>query len=129
MMYEDNRPRTGHGQTDNKQDEPNQVKILAKMKESFSFSYKTQAEEVSVLEALAASGLRSIRYALEVPAVSRVVANDLSSEAYESMCRNIAHNSVEGKVVPSCQEARYIVEEIHTYIYTVDVRVFGGCLY
>ena len=63
-------------------------------------------EEVRVLEALAASGLRSIRYALEIPAVSHVVANDFSSEAYESMQRNIAYNSVEGKVIPSCREAR-----------------------
>ena len=67
-----------------------------------------KTEEVSVLEALAASGLRSIRYALEVPAVTRVVANDYSSEAYKNMCRNIGHNSVEGRVVPSCQEARYV---------------------
>ena len=66
----------------------------------------TEEGEVTVLEALAASGLRSIRYALEVPAVSRVVANDFSSDAYKSMCRNIAHNSVQGRVVPSCREAR-----------------------
>lgn len=68
------------------------------------FLFKT--EEVSVLEALAASGLRSIRYALEVPAVAHVVANDYSSEAYDNMCRNISHNSVDDKVKPSCREAR-----------------------
>ena len=63
-------------------------------------------EEVSVLEALAATGVRSIRYALEVPAVSRVVANDFTREAYNNMCRNITHNRVESKVTPSCREAR-----------------------
>jgi tRNA (guanine26-N2/guanine27-N2)-dimethyltransferase len=72
---------------------------------------KKLTEEVSVLEALAASGLRSIRYALEVPAVTRVVANDYSSEAYKNMCRNIGHNSVEGRVVPSCQEASMLMYE------------------
>ena len=59
-----------------------------------------------MLEALAATGVRSIRYALEIPTLSRVVANDFTTEAYNSMCRNIAHNKVEGKVVPTCREAR-----------------------
>lgn len=61
---------------------------------------------VSVLEALAASGLRSIRYALEVPAVTHVMANDYSPEAYENICRNIDYNTVKDKVIPSCKEAR-----------------------
>ena len=77
-----------------------------------------QMEELRILEALAASGLRSIRYALEVPAVAHVVANDYSTEAYENMCRNIRHNSVEGKVLPSCKDARYI-----------HVQCISMCLY
>ena len=60
-----------------------------------------------MLEALAASGLRSVRYALEVPAVTRVMANDYSSEAYENIVRNIKYNSVEEIVTPSCKDARY----------------------
>ena len=59
-----------------------------------------------ILEALSASGLRSIRYALEVPLAQNIVANDLSHEAYVSMQRNIAHNQVGGRVRPSCREAR-----------------------
>ena len=61
---------------------------------------------LKILEALAASGLRSIRYALEIPSAGTVVANDLSKEAYHSICRNIEHNEVGDKVKPSWREAR-----------------------
>ena len=101
---------TGH-ETDTKHKEKKLVWSRISSTPTLSLSSlppSLKTEEVSVLEALAASGLRSIRYALEVPAVTRVVANDYSSEAYKNMCRNIGHNSVEGRVVPSCQEARYV---------------------
>ena len=64
---------------------------------------------LKILEALAASGLRSIRYGLEIPRVGTVVANDLSKDAYHSMCRNIEHNQVGGVVTPSWREARSAV--------------------
>ena len=63
---------------------------------------------LKILEALAASGLRSIRYAREIPRVGTIVANDLSKDAYHSMCENIEHNQVGDKVLPSWREARYI---------------------
>ncbi|KAE8216119.1 hypothetical protein CF327_g677 [Tilletia walkeri] len=46
----------------------------------------------TVLEALAATGLRSIRYAKEIPNLRWVLANDLSSSAVEAMKRNLALN-------------------------------------
>ena len=63
---------------------------------------------LQILEALAASGLRSIRYALEIPGVHSVLANDFSPEAYRSMTRNIQHNGVQDRVQPSCREARSV---------------------
>ncbi|KAK0459763.1 tRNA methyltransferase [Desarmillaria tabescens] len=41
-----------------------------------------------ILEALSATGLRSIRYAKEIPLVKYVIANDLSSAATAAMKRN-----------------------------------------
>ena len=61
---------------------------------------------LKILEALAASGLRSIRYALEIPQLESVVANDFSKDAYTSMCKNIEHNGVGDKVKPNWREAR-----------------------
>ncbi|KIM58909.1 hypothetical protein SCLCIDRAFT_1050790 [Scleroderma citrinum Foug A] len=47
-----------------------------------------------LLEALSATGLRSIRYAKEVPSVRFVIANDLSESATAAMRRNIDLNGL-----------------------------------
>lgn len=64
-----------------------------------------------MLEALAASGLRSIRYALEIPHVESILANDISEEAYRSMQRNVEYNGVKNKVLPSQREASILMYE------------------
>ena len=51
-------------------------------------------EGITVLEALAASGLRSIRFAKEI----RIVAIDWSKQATERIRRNAVHNKVEDMV-------------------------------
>ncbi|XP_063829867.1 tRNA (guanine(26)-N(2))-dimethyltransferase [Ostrinia nubilalis] len=61
--------------------------------------------EVNLLEALAATGLRSIRYAKEVPKLNKVVANDLSKTAVETMKVNFEKNLVADKVEPSLDDA------------------------
>jgi tRNA (guanine26-N2/guanine27-N2)-dimethyltransferase len=58
--------------------------------EGFSFN---------ILEALAATGLRSIRYAKEIPNLRQVVANDLLEEAVESIRRNTAYNGLDQDLV------------------------------
>lgn len=66
---------------------------------------------IRILEALAASGLRSIRYALEIPRVETVFANDLSEKAFRSIQSNVELNGVGGKVVPSLREASMLMYE------------------
>ncbi|XP_077490410.1 tRNA methyltransferase 1 [Amblyomma americanum] len=72
-------------------------------------STNPQAYKVSILEALAASGLRSIRYALEIEDVERIVANDYSVQAVASMRANIDHNKVGHIVVPNRGEAALLM--------------------
>ncbi|NXL01542.1 TRM1 dimethyltransferase, partial [Mesembrinibis cayennensis] len=62
-----------------------------------------------VLEALAASGLRSIRFAKEVPGLRTVVANDFSARAVELMSRNVAFNGVGDLVAPRMADARMLM--------------------
>ncbi|MCO5549580.1 hypothetical protein L7F22_003052 [Adiantum nelumboides] len=57
----------------------------------------------TVLEALSATGLRSIRYAREVPNIRQVMANDLSTTAVEAMKRNVALNFPAGKAIEKWQ--------------------------
>ncbi|CAM5118047.1 unnamed protein product [Natator depressus] len=66
-------------------------------------------EGVRILEALAASGLRSIRFAKEVPGLQAVVANDFSSKAVELMARNIQFNEVGHLVTSSLADARMLM--------------------
>lgn len=57
------------------------------------------------MEALAASGIRSVRMALEVSNVSSIIANDLSPEAVALIQKNVAHNNVENIVSTVCGDA------------------------
>ncbi|RDW83985.1 tRNA (guanine26-N2)-dimethyltransferase [Aspergillus mulundensis] len=60
----------------------------------------------TILDALSASGLRALRYASEIPFVTRVVANDLSSSAIQSMKLNIEYNRLENLIQPNTGDAR-----------------------
>ncbi|NWU22618.1 TRM1 dimethyltransferase, partial [Dyaphorophyia castanea] len=62
-----------------------------------------------VLEALAASGLRSVRFALEVPGLGAVVASDSSPRAAALMARNVARNGVGDLVTPRLADARMLM--------------------
>ncbi|CAO1627771.1 unnamed protein product [Parajaminaea phylloscopi] len=53
----------------------------------------------TVLEALSATGLRSIRYAKEIPLLKNVLANDLSASAVKAMKRNVALNFPDGQPI------------------------------
>ncbi|KAJ7774864.1 N2,N2-dimethylguanosine tRNA methyltransferase [Mycena metata] len=75
-------------------------------------------QKIVILEALSATGLRSIRYAKEIPHVSYVLANDLSSAAIAAMRRNIEINGLgplppplEGEAMPSSRHAEVRVNE------------------
>ncbi|XP_051897844.1 tRNA (guanine(26)-N(2))-dimethyltransferase [Pristis pectinata] len=66
---------------------------------------------IRILEGLAASGLRSIRFAKEVPGIHSIVANDFSSKAVELMQRNIELNGVEHMVTASLADASMLLYE------------------
>jgi len=55
---------------------------------------KYRPQKFAILEALSATGLRSIRYAKEIPLASYVIANDLSASAVEAMRRNVDLNGL-----------------------------------
>lgn len=60
----------------------------------------------TILDALSATGLRALRYASELPSVSKVVANDLSSSAIQSMKTNIDYNELQSRIEPHLGDAR-----------------------
>lgn len=58
------------------------------------------------MEALSATGLRSIRYAKEIPNVDLIIANDLDPEAVELIGKNVVENlGPDSKVKPNSADA------------------------
>lgn len=75
-------------------------------------------EGISILEALSATGLRSIRYAKEVPYVKHIIANDISATAVESIKKNVLHNDVNNLVSTSHNDATLVTFTLIEFIST-----------
>lgn len=60
---------------------------------------RRRADDISVAEPLAGSGIRGIRFAKEVPGIEKVAMNDLNPSAARLMERNVADNAVSEKAV------------------------------
>lgn len=94
------------------------LKILKKNKNSSTGIVLNNAENyisgtryedgLRILEALSATGLRSIRYAKEIAGIKEIVANDLSKQAVEAITENIKYNKVEHLIEPSHADAMYV---------------------
>ncbi|VDM33547.1 unnamed protein product [Hydatigera taeniaeformis] len=81
---------------------------------------------LSVLEALSASGLRSIRFAKEVPLLNKVVANDLDPNAVRLIEENVRLNAVGDSVVPSCADAVGLMHDsVKNKFHVVDIDPYG----
>jgi len=86
----------------------NALKKPARPSVIVSLNEQEKTEELTkirILEALSATGLRSIRYAKEVPGLAEVVANDLSKSAVEHIQANIERNGVSDIVKTSHGDA------------------------
>ena len=85
-----------------------------------------EAPPIKILEAMAASGLRAVRYALEIPEVGKVYANDLDARALKDMKRNVAHNGVEDKVEPLQTDARILMLQKPDEYDVIDLDPYGA---
>ena len=64
---------------------------------------------IKILEALAASGLRSIRFSREIAGIKEIVTNDFDKRAVELIKKNVAHNEVGEIVKPSLADASLLM--------------------
>ena len=83
--------------------------------------------KITILEALSATGLRSLRYALEIPAIRTVLANDVAPSAIQAIHRNIAHNNLPANLVQAtCSDANALMYSHHTdRVDVVDLDPYG----
>ena len=58
-------------------------------KEERAAKGKEARDGVNILEALSATGLRSVRYLLEIDGIKKLHANDLDPKAVELMTKNL----------------------------------------
>jgi len=86
---------------------------------------------VSILDALAATGLRAIRYAKEIPGVQRVVANDLDADAAEACRRNIEANGAASRCEARRSDAVVAMLEAkatgRAAYDVIDIDPYGTC--
>jgi tRNA G26 N,N-dimethylase Trm1 len=89
-------------------------------------AYNTEAKDkiyadkgVRILEALSATGLRSIRYWKEISGLHQIIANDLDPNAVELIKSNVIHNGIStDKIVPNQADASYYLELLISLIHT-----------
>jgi len=82
------------------------IKLILTVNGFFLCTSVEQTDDgITILEGLAASGLRSVRYALEIAGVKNITANDISADAYKMMQKNVEHNNVQDIVKPSQEDA------------------------
>ncbi|KAJ5872043.1 uncharacterized protein N7529_004396 [Penicillium soppii] len=82
------------------------------------------APQFTVLDALSATGLRALRYASELPFVTKVVGNDLSETAIKSMKQNIEFNNLK-TIQPNLGDARAYMYENPTKFDVIDLDPYG----
>ena len=86
-------------------------------------------KEAIVADILGGTGVRGIRFALEVPYVSKVYVNDKNPLAYELTLRNIKLNNLEEKVIVENFDANLMLQ-IHRFSSEffdyIDIDPFGS---
>ncbi|XP_043107994.1 LOW QUALITY PROTEIN: tRNA (guanine(26)-N(2))-dimethyltransferase [Puntigrus tetrazona] len=81
-------------------------------KEFITASVGERCEQgLHVLEGLAASGLRSVRFALEVPGLKSITANDYSAKAAALIAQDAQHNNVSHILQASQRDASMVMYE------------------
>jgi tRNA (guanine26-N2/guanine27-N2)-dimethyltransferase len=85
------------------------------------------AEQFTVLEAFAASGLRSMRYAKEIPLIREITANDLDPKAVLSISQNAALNGITN-ITPVQGDANHTMHSFASqkkYFDVIDLDPYG----
>lgn len=93
----------------------------------------SQPQGLKIFEGLSATGLRSIRYAREIPGVASVIANDLDPVAVESIQRNIQINAEDdpqilAKVRTSQGDANTVLHGFPESVDVVDLDPYGSAV-
>ena len=87
-----------------------------------------QENGLKIAEALSATGLRSIRYAKEIPGIDTIFANDIDAGAVQSIKQNVELNEVSHLVQASHDDAMNLLyrhRKIDDQFHVVDLDPYG----
>lgn len=101
-QYEQEKIKKHNSKIQTENNEKNDIQMIVEDNKKAGVKY---SDGISLLEALSATGLRSIRYAKEIPGVKEIIANDISARAVDDIKHNVIYNGVENLVVPSQNDA------------------------
>ncbi|MGQ4915064.1 MAG: tRNA (guanine(26)-N(2))-dimethyltransferase [Candidatus Asgardarchaeia archaeon] len=90
-------------------------------------------KKAKILDALSASGVRGLRYAVEIntKTVDEVWINDIKSEAYHLMTQNVLHNrtKLNTSIFIRNDDANKLFLEKINYFDVIDIDPFGSPVY
>lgn len=89
----------------------------------------SRKHELTISEPLTGTGIRGIRYALEIPRIRNVIIGDRDLASVDLAQRNIARNNVEDKVVLHHMDANLLLSNIAVgkeRIDVVDIDPYGA---
>ncbi len=87
------------------------------------------SRDTVVLDALAGTGVRAIRYCIEVPGTALCIANDVDRKAAELIRENAAINNIQDKVKVFCEDANilmYKLKKERCKVDFIDIDPFGS---
>lgn len=88
------------------------VLILNTFAKHRQVKHSDKEAKFEVLEALAATGLRSIRFIKEVPAITKIVINDFDPNAIKAAKKNLEYNQIDlSKVQLENKDANVLMQE------------------
>ena len=92
-------------------------------------SGKKYENGIKIFEGLSASGLRSVRFGLEIPGVNSIVANDFDKNAVEVIDKNIIKNNLEELMTSSCDDAAMVMykhKNSKDRFHVIDLDPYGS---
>lgn len=84
---------------------------------------------LKILEGLSASGLRSVRFGLEIPGVKSVLVNDFDENAVAFIKKNIEKNNLNDILTPSCDDAAMLMyrnRNVEDRFDVIDLDPYGS---
>jgi tRNA (guanine26-N2/guanine27-N2)-dimethyltransferase len=84
-------------------------------------------KELTICDALAASGVRGLRYLQEVDGIDHVLLNDMDPSAVDSIRTNVELNDIaEDRVTVTNSDANHVLTERYRELDYVDIDPFGS---